>query len=200
MKRKHEFDEWVEELKSFHLPRWEELSDVSLYMEQLIQVVEKQLSIFGIGPGEKLTITASMVNNYVKLGLMPKPIKKRYNRRHIAYLVIITLYKQIISIHEVREALKYLASAHGSSSKAYNQFCDLLEQAMQRSVNKYLGGKFQDDQTASYAKDDHFDSFLIWTACETIINLFFAKKIITLIELEDQANASSFEVPKDGGN
>ena len=31
-----------------------------------------------------------MVNNYVKLNLIPAPHKKQYNRVHLAYLVAIT--------------------------------------------------------------------------------------------------------------
>ena len=33
-------------------------------------------------------VTSAMVNNYVKLKLIPKPNKKKYNKEHIAYLYI----------------------------------------------------------------------------------------------------------------
>jgi hypothetical protein len=65
MKRKNEFDEWLSGLTAFQLPRWQELSAVTLYMDQLINTVEKHLTVFGLGRGEKLSITPAMVNNYV---------------------------------------------------------------------------------------------------------------------------------------
>ena len=34
-------------------------------------------------------VTHSMINNYVKLGIMPAQIRKKYSREHIAYLIII---------------------------------------------------------------------------------------------------------------
>lgn len=194
MKRKNEFDEWLSGLTAFQLPRWQELSAVTLYMDQLINTVEKHLTVFGLGQGEKLSITPAMVNNYVKLGLMPKPIKKRYNRRHIAYLIIITLYKQVISINEIKDALRYLASVQGSSA-AYDQFCDTLERSMRQAVEKYVAGSPQPTPAKPMIAEPDLNSFLIWTACETIVNMFFAKKIISLIEPGDQANAAPFSGP-----
>lgn len=198
MKRKQEFDQWVCDLDTFHMPRWDELSEVTLYMDQLIHVVEKHLDLFNVGESGKLAITPSMVNNYVKLGLMPKPIKKRYNRRHIAYLIIITLYKQVISIQEIRDGLRYLASSHGSSG-AYDQFCQQIETSLNRAAQKYLNATVSEADDLKYHLDNNFDSYIVWTACETIINLFFSKKIISLIETEDQVNAASFDVPKTEG-
>ena len=38
-----------------------------------------------------------MINNYVKLGMMSRPVKKRYSRAHLASLVMVCVLKQTIS-------------------------------------------------------------------------------------------------------
>lgn len=60
---------------SVHLPQWEELPDIDLYMDQVLNLVDRYLSPIGVKP-----VTAAMINNYVKLNLIPKPIGKRYSR------------------------------------------------------------------------------------------------------------------------
>ena len=49
------------------LPRWAELPDLELYMDQVLSLIERYL---GSDPGfDRRGLTASMVNNYVKLGV-----------------------------------------------------------------------------------------------------------------------------------
>ena len=69
-----------EKAQSYHLPRWNELPDFDLYMDQILNFLEKNTEIFGISEKEKI-ITNSMINNYVKLGLIKAPIKKKYNKK-----------------------------------------------------------------------------------------------------------------------
>jgi hypothetical protein len=39
-----------------------------------------------------------MVNNYVKLHLIPPPVRKKYGRKHIALLLMICTFKQSVSM------------------------------------------------------------------------------------------------------
>ena len=66
--------------KSYSLPKWDELPDIELYMDQIISLLEKYLKIYYETLGAEKTITSSMINNYVKLGTIPPPIKKRYSK------------------------------------------------------------------------------------------------------------------------
>lgn len=67
---------WMEELQQYHLPRWEELPDIELYMDQVITLIERYLSPL-VGQTDSKVITSAMINNYVKLNIMPKPNKKQ---------------------------------------------------------------------------------------------------------------------------
>ena len=150
-------------------------------MDQLIAVVTQYLEPFQIFSSDKKPVTSSMVNNYVKLGLIPKPIKRHYNKRHIAYLIVITLFKEVISIQDIRRVLIFLAQSQGNSN-AYNQFCALLEITIKRKGHVYLNVAVDDEIETDYSDPEDFDKYIIYLACETITNLLFAKKFISFVD------------------
>ena len=129
---------WSDTLMEFHLPRWEELPNFDLYLDQVITLIEGYLS--NLFDNEKDSIlTSAMINNYVKLKLIPKAEKKRYNRVHIAYLIAITMLKQVLTISEIKEGIEYQANINGLK-EAFNLFCEEQEMAI-RSVANHLRSK-----------------------------------------------------------
>ncbi|MGH2064005.1 DUF1836 domain-containing protein [Aerococcus urinaeequi] len=181
MEKQLEFENWVKSLDDVSMPRWEEITDIPLYMDQLIAVVTQYLEPFQIFSSDKKPVTSSMVNNYVKLGLIPKPIKRHYSKRHIAYLIVITLFKEVISIQDIRRVLIFLAQSQGNSN-AYNQFCALLEITIKRKGHVYLNVAVDDEIETDYSDPEDFDKYIIYLACETITNLLFAKKFISFVD------------------
>lgn len=120
--------------KSYHIPRWNELPDFELYMDQILSFLAKHTEVFGIDEKEKI-ITNSMINNYVKLGLIKAPVKKRYNRNHIANLIMITILKRILSMHEIKEVIIQYNMKMGEEN-AYNYFCEELESSLLRELEE----------------------------------------------------------------
>ena len=103
--------EWAETIQSVRLPRWEELPELELYMDQVITLVDRYLS--PLIQNEKQTVLSSaMVNNYVKHKLVPPPVKKRYNRNHLAYLIAITSLKQVFAIPDINELIRMQLSVN----------------------------------------------------------------------------------------
>lgn len=190
MEKQVEFDNWVKSLDEIRMPRWEEITDIPLYMDQLIAVVTQYLEPFQIFASDKSPVTSSMVNNYVKLGLIPKPVKRHYNKRHIAYLIVITLFKEVISIQDIRRVLIFLAQSQGNSN-AYNQFCGLMENTIKRNAQDYLNLEQNYTNETDYSSPDHYDKYIIFLACETITNLLFAKKFISFIDPDIEEDTSS---------
>ena len=88
----------TEVLNARKIPLWNELPELDLYMDQVIGLMEKYLNA---SKKDKL-ITPSMINNYVKLGIMPPPQKKKYSKTHIAYLIIICSLKQVMPIPNIK--------------------------------------------------------------------------------------------------
>lgn len=115
-------------ISSFHIPRWNELPNLDLYLDQLVTILEKYLKDY-IGNKEETIITKTMINNYVKQGLIKPPRKKKYSRLHIATLFVICILKQIYSISDINELIM-LAIKTAKFNSAYDQFCDALEKAI----------------------------------------------------------------------
>ena len=70
-----------------------------------------------------------MVNNYVKHGLIPAPVKKRYNQKHLAFLIAITLLKQVLTLPEIKQGILFQGATVGIR-EAYNLFCQEQERAI----------------------------------------------------------------------
>ena len=114
-----------EQVIKIHIPRWNELPDLDLYLDQVVNYVERCLGQYTVNKEDKI-ITKTMINNYVKQGIMPAPEKKKYSRSHIAYLIVICVLKQVYSISDIGKLIS-LTIQYFELSKAYNRFCANLE-------------------------------------------------------------------------
>lgn len=107
------------------LPYWDELPEIDLYMDQVIALMDKYLSFHKTDDNTTI-ITHSMINNYVKLGIMPAPIKKKYSREHIAYLIIICSLKQALPISDIKDLIE-IRVERTSIKETLNFFSDLYD-------------------------------------------------------------------------
>lgn len=122
-------------LSAFHIPRWNELPTVELYLDQVVKLINGILSPyinFSLDPkDENELLTKTMINNYVKNNLIEPPIKKQYSRVQISKLFVICVLKQVYSMQDIN-CLINMALEYSNSriELAYNQFCKLFEQAL----------------------------------------------------------------------
>ena len=96
--------EWAGILAQFDLPDWDRLPQLDLYMDQVIILLKRYLSPVD-GDEDDRAITASIINNYVRLKVMPAPVRKRYYRSHLAYAVMICALKQSLTLTEIQKIL-----------------------------------------------------------------------------------------------
>jgi hypothetical protein len=96
---------WERFLDTFRLPEWDDLPQIDLYLDQVIALVNQYLGFFVYDPEAEKLLTPSMVNNYVKLRLLPPPVRKKYGRKHIALLIMICTFKQSLSMAAVEQML-----------------------------------------------------------------------------------------------
>ena len=108
---------------TFSYPKWEELPNIDLYLDQVLLYVNKVCSPISLAKEKGLT--ASMVNNYVKHGYISKPEKKKYQRKQIARLIAITTLKSVFSIQEIAQTLNTLHT-DTNSEELYNAFVDYM--------------------------------------------------------------------------
>lgn len=99
------FNEWEEQLTNHSLPSWDNLPDIELYMDQVISLIEKYLKIYIKVTNSDKLITRSMINNYVKLEIIPSPNKKKYSKVHLAYLLILCTLKQTLNMATIQKIM-----------------------------------------------------------------------------------------------
>ena len=104
-KLKNSISIWEEKLKGYSLPSWEQLPGIDLYMDQVLSLLEMYLGIYYEMADSQKFITASMINNYVKLNIIPAPQKKKYSKKHIAYLLIVCTLKQTLDMATIKKIL-----------------------------------------------------------------------------------------------
>lgn len=104
---------------SFSYPRWDELPELELYLDQVLLYVN-QVACAALSQKDK-GLTASMINNYVKHGYIEKPIKKKYQRHQVARLIAITTLKTVFSIQEIADTLNKLRG-QADSAQLYDDF------------------------------------------------------------------------------
>lgn len=90
---------WARQGEAFSPPSWGELPSIPLYMDQVILYLGESLELLQREEGESL-LTSSMINNYVKHGLLPHPEKKKYGKAHLGTLEAICAVKQVLSIQD----------------------------------------------------------------------------------------------------
>ena len=112
---------FAEKVVDFRLPRYNELPNVGLYLEQVTKYINGYIVPLGC-----LEITTSMVSNYVKKGVISPPVKKQYYAEQIAYLIFVSIAKNVLSIESIAQ-LFVMQKATDSAETAYNYFCSEFE-------------------------------------------------------------------------
>ena len=117
------FKETDKALTGYTLPLWQELPDIELYMDQVVSLIERYLEPLNEAFGAEKVVTPSMINNYVKLGIIPAPVKKRYSKNHLAYLLIICTLKQTLDMATIRNIIPAEISEN-ETERIYNSFVE----------------------------------------------------------------------------
>lgn len=171
---------WGERMEKEHLPRWDELPDFHLYMDQVLSLVNDYLSFAQVRPDEK-PLTSAMINNYVKLKILPKPIKKRYTRVHLAHLIIIGLLKGIYPIGDIKAGLLLQVMAFkGDYRAAYNMFCRQYDKSL-HLVARIAQGKHGDAQLMDKLP---FDMLGIQMSTMSVTTRLFSEQVLVILEAE----------------
>jgi hypothetical protein len=131
----------AESMAGMRLPRWKDLPDLDIYMDQVLSLISRY---FGDYPGfDSKGLTSSMVNNYVKLGIIPPPVKKKYDRVHLAYLIMICVLKSVLPISLVSRMISEKAEGGCTYAEIYDSFCTAFES----SVSSAATGKMPEERT-----------------------------------------------------
>ena len=122
----------MEQLRSQRPVPWDQLPDFALYMDQVLSYMDRQFFRFD----EADTLTAAMVNNYTKSGLVPRAEGKKYNREHLAYLTAICILKRVMSTRDMDMLIHEELQGSHSVESGYNAFCASLDKALNITVDE----------------------------------------------------------------
>ena len=114
----------ADSLRDFRLPRYQEIPDTGLYLEQVAKYISSYLSVL-----EEGSLTPSMISNYVKKDLVANPVKKRYGREQIAYLIFIAIAKNVLSLDGLINFIAVQKRTY-ALQKAYDYFCEQFENTL----------------------------------------------------------------------
>lgn len=157
--------EEITNLESISLPSWESLPNDGIYKEELLSYLSSILQ--GLEFVDKNIVTPSIVNNYVKLGYIDKPIKKKYYRSSIAQLIVISIFKQVINIDDLVKGMDVEISTYGLE-EGYESFKNIFNQTRE----DILTASHIDSFDLSISFDNHQDKVLTYLAISLFTKLY----------------------------
>ncbi len=142
------------------LDPWDAYPKIDLYMDQVLNIVNQQLSRYFKDP-KGGAITASMVNNYVKQGLLPRPEKKKYRPEQVTRLIMIGILKQVLTIAQITKLFDLLlAEQEASEEGLYMAFRDSLNRSFKSMWSKEESPPLPPSEGAGYVLELALISFL----------------------------------------
>ena len=114
----------AESIKDFRMPRYHELPNEGMYLQQTTQYINNVLSPLGC-----MELTSSMISNYVKKGIIASPIKKLYYAEQLAYLFYIAIAKNVLSLEHIVQ-IREMQEKSYPTVIAYDYLCEELENVL----------------------------------------------------------------------
>ncbi len=161
---------WLNDLSDFEFPKWNELPELPLYMDQVMMYLESKLEPLNIEDEENV-ITPCMINNYVKGDVVPNPKQKKYGKEHLSKILITCAMKQVLSISDIRTLFKLLEQYDEQDENIYSSFQSIQASSMSNIVNETLSQLENENNSKDLEKQ------MIYSALKLVIEAE-VKKII----------------------
>ena len=129
-------EKWFKDASEYNLSTWDRLPEIYLYMDQVLTYMNKQLTPYE-GSRTSGQLTSSMINNYVKDGVLERPKQKKYAREHLAVLTVICMLKSVLSIQEISTMLNIMAETQEKEA-LYEKFIKAHTTAFQEVGQRVL--------------------------------------------------------------
>lgn len=184
---------WERYMNDYRLPHWDEIPDIGLYMEQVITLLKQYLDYLPPELKEEQFITAATINNYVRKKIMPPPIRKKYYRYHIAYLLVICSLKQSLSIPTLQTLVPYGLSLEALKER-YSTYCRQLTVSIHYFVEqvRLSAGAILEHENATESEFSASDTtgLILFSAIVSGFSRLLAEKLL-LLEGKTAQNGAS---------
>lgn len=176
----HKLLRWDKFITDYHLPEWDSIPDFGLYMDQVIVLLEQYLSFIPTPAGAKEHIvTSATINNYVRLKIMPAPVKRKYHRVHIAYLVMILTMKQSLSISDVQKVIPPMDSSGDEVLSVYEDYSEKFRR-LALFFNQQVQSAAEGVRSTEQSSDNAVELLVIESALIAGFSKILAEKLIRL--------------------
>lgn len=176
----HKLLRWDKFITDYHLPEWDSIPDFGLYMDQVIVLLEQYLSFIPTPAGAKEHIvTSATINNYVRLKIMPAPVKRKYHRVHIAYLVMILTMKQSLSISDVQKVIPPMDSSEDEVLSVYEDYSEKFRR-LALFFNQQVQSAEEGVRSTEQSSDNAVELLVIESALIAGFSKILAEKLIRL--------------------
>jgi len=89
------------------------LPEMEIYMDQVETFMNRKLDIYKTKEKDKV-ITKTMIGNYVKHKMLPRPVNKKYSKDHLIMLSLIFYLKGTFQMEEIEKILEPLMTNYNS--------------------------------------------------------------------------------------
>lgn len=166
---------WRDQIAAFTFPRWNELPEIDLYMDQVVGYLSQKLSVFYDNDDDRRSITATMINNYVKQKIIAAPQKKRYGRTAVSSLMVLFCTKQVLSIGNIGTLIIESRgdNAHNDATAAafYDRFCRIFEEVLHRTV--------AEDTDSAYLEALRGEDRVLTVTAAAFANQIYAERMLS---------------------
>lgn len=185
---------WEKYMLNYDLPTWAELPDLELYMDQVVALVTRYLDILPQANLTDTVITPSTINNYVRMKVMPAPVRKKYTKVHLAYLNLICLLKQTLTLAEIQILLP-LNLEEAEVQTIYDSFVSRIHDTSRFFIDQVKEeAKCVLEPGSGAAKAKTAEELMLTTAVSSMLYRLLATKLLNL------QGAAPSEIPENSGD
>lgn len=168
----------LKNLNSNQKIKLEDIPDLDLYMDQVIQLFENNLSGTKRNDDDKV-LTKTMINNYAKAKLLMSIKNKKYTKEHLILMSLIYELKGGLSINDIKYLLTNIVSKYENNDeydlrKLYELFleinnydCEEFRKSVENKVD-VLKEKFKDNSV----DEDYDEKFLLISSMISMSNMY----------------------------
>ncbi len=160
-------------IAEFRLPRYQDIPNVGLYLEQTCKYMADFLSPLG-----DYALTPSMVSNYVKKGLIASPAKKQYSRDQLAYLLFIAVAKNVLSLDALADFIQLQRRTY-PLNRAYDYFCEVFENLLRFTFELQ-------DTLESMGEETSDEKRLLYTCVFAVTQKVYLERCLAAIAEEEE--------------
>ncbi|MCR4924907.1 MAG: DUF1836 domain-containing protein [Clostridiales bacterium] len=193
--------EIAKEIADFKMVDSNDIPKIDLYMEQVISFLEQEMGD-SLRRNDENVFTSTMINNYTKAGVLPRPENKKYNRRHILTLIYIFMLKQNLSMPEIKAFTSSIQDTQ-QLEKMYDIFYSVINEVSDAYVDaiedalKIIDHKLED----KHSENDELTkalTFISFMSFQAMISTMICGKLLESekLKLTDKKETSADDEKK----